>query len=426
MISVYTSIGDVQNKFPIRGIELDYQNDFNMIGKPVDFILAKTDEHGWEVPGDYNDRVENQPWIEGAWVNKYHGKHYLQYAGPGTEYKSYSDGVYVADQPLGPFAISEHNPFAYKPEGFAAGAGHGSTFKDKYGNYWHIGTMTISVKHPFERRLGLFPTFFDQDDQLYSVTKFGDYPIGIPEKKIEGFDEIFPGWMLLSANKKVEISSELDSLPSKNMLDENIRTYWSAQSGSSNEWATIDLGDNCDVHAIQINFAEHDTKIYGRPDSIYHRYIIDCSADNQSWKTLVDKSENQDDRSHAYFQLPEKVTCRYLKIKNIEVPDGNFAISGFRVFGLGNGKTPDAVNDISLDRKDDRRSITLSWSLSENADGYNICYGSEKGKLYHTYQVNTDTSVTINSLNTNLSYYFTIESFNENGVSKSEITEYVK
>ncbi len=146
------------NENPIYGVELDYKNNFSFIGEPKELIHANPSEHGWEVPGDYNTRKETNPWIEGAWINKYKDKYYLQYSGPGTEFKSYSDGVYIADNPLGPYTIQQHNPFAYKPEGFAAGAGHGSTFKDKSGNYWHIGTATISIKHMFERRLMLFPT----------------------------------------------------------------------------------------------------------------------------------------------------------------------------------------------------------------------------------------------------------------------------
>ena len=39
-------------------------------------------------------------------MTKHNGKYYLQYAGPGTEFKSYSDGVYVSDKPLGPFTIA--------------------------------------------------------------------------------------------------------------------------------------------------------------------------------------------------------------------------------------------------------------------------------------------------------------------------------
>ena len=79
------------------------------------------------------------------------------YAAPGTQYRIYGDGNYVGDNPLGPFEYVEDNPFSFKPGGFIGGAGHGHTFKDKYGNYWHVASMTISVRHWFERRLGLFP-----------------------------------------------------------------------------------------------------------------------------------------------------------------------------------------------------------------------------------------------------------------------------
>ena len=32
------------------------------------------------------------------------GRYYMQYAAPGTQYKSYGDGVFVADSVMGPWA----------------------------------------------------------------------------------------------------------------------------------------------------------------------------------------------------------------------------------------------------------------------------------------------------------------------------------
>ena len=48
-----------------------------------------------------------KPYIEGAWMNKFNGKYYLQYACPGTQYNIYADGVYVGDSPLGPFTLAK-------------------------------------------------------------------------------------------------------------------------------------------------------------------------------------------------------------------------------------------------------------------------------------------------------------------------------
>lgn len=406
------------NENPIHGVEMN-ASDFSFVGKPVDLLYAKPSQFGWEVPGDYNTSTEKNPWIEGAWMNKHNGTYYLQYSGPGTEFKSYSDGVYTSQSPLGPFTYQPHNPFAYKPEGFAAGAGHGSTFADPHGNFWHIGTMTISVKHMFERRLGMFPAFFDEQGTLYTATQYGDYPYIIPTGKITNFEDLFPGWMLLSYNKQTEVSSSVDSLPASNITDEDIRTYWAAAGGGPDEYVSLDLGDSYDVYAIQINLAEHNTDLLGRQKDAFHRYVVEYSSEGTEWTTLLDKSLSEADNTHEYLQLPQKITCRYLRIKNVQVPSGSFAISGFRVFGKGKGALPDAVNDLTITRNEKgRRSVTLAWKKSENATGYNISYGTSPEKLYQHYMVYGTSSLTINSLDANQTYHFSVEAFNENGRTK--------
>lgn len=406
---------------PLYGVEADYRKGFAFIGDIKELVHANPAEYGWEVPGDNNRLIHQSPWIEGPWVTKHNGKYYLQYAGPGTEYKSYADAVYLSENPLGPFVLQEHNPAMYKPEGFAAGAGHGSSFADEYGNFWQIGTMTISQKHMFERRLGLFPVFLDEDGTYYAVTKYGDYPLTIPQNRINRFEDIFPEWMLLTYNKQLTVSSSVDSLPPDNMTDENIRTYWAAASGNEHEYAMVDMGDFYDVYAVQINFAEHYAQIRGREKEICYRYTVEYSLDGTTWEMLADRSANKTDNSHVYLPIEDKVLCRYLKVKNIEVPGGHFAISGFRAFGKGSGPLPGSISSFVARRDpNDKRSVTLTWSKADHATGYNISYGTEKNKLYLNHMVYRDTTVVINSLNSNLDYYFTIESFNENGITAND------
>jgi hypothetical protein len=407
------------NVNPIYAVELDTKT-LNPIGKPVAVINGDKINHGWERSGDYN-QVGNNPWIEGAWVTKHEGKYYLQYAGPGTEFKSYGDGVYVSDQPLGPFKLAAHNPFSYKPEGFIAGAGHSSTFQDKYGNYWHIATMTISQKHMFERRLGLFPTFFDQDGEMYAYTGFGDFPYKVPSKKISGPAELFPNWMLLSYNKPVEVSSELADHPKTYAADEEIRTFWSAKTGNKGEWISMDLQKESTVNAIQINYAENETKIMGRQPDIYYQYLLEYSTDGKTWKTLADKTQNKTDVPHDYIELAKPVKARYIKLTNYHMADGTFALSGLRVFGNGGGKAPSEVKNLSLKRLEtDRCVVDLNWTKIPGAVGYNIRYGTGKNKLYQNYQVLGTNSLTIRSLNALQKYYFTIDAFNENGITKGK------
>lgn len=407
------------NVNPIYGVELDVTT-LNPIGKPISLFNSNKAVNGWERRGDYHDMGEN-PWIEGAWMTKYRGKYYLQYAGPGTEFKSYSDGVYVSTKPLGPFTLAEHNPFSYKPEGFIAGAGHSSTFQDKYGNYWHISTMTISQKHMFERRLGLFPTFFDKDGVMYAYTVFGDFPFKMPTKKISKPEELFPGWMLLSYNKPVEVSSALPGHPKNFAADEEVRTYWSAETGNKGEWITMDLLRSVRVNAVQINYAENNTKLFGRSNAMYYQYLLEYSNDKKNWKVLADKRENDTDVPHDYIELKMPVKARYVRLTDYHVPGGTFALAGLRVFGNAGGKLPAAAEGLKIERNEaDRTIASLRWKNTPGAIGYNIRYGATKDKLYQTYQVLGANEVTIRSLGSTTKYYFVIDAFNESGVTKGK------
>jgi len=64
--------------------------------------------------------------------------------------------------------------------------------------------------------------------------------------------------------------------------------------------------------------------------------------------------------------------------------------------------------------------VDLNWTKTQGAIGYNIRYGTSKDKLYQNYQVLGTESLTIRSLNALQKYYFTIDAFNENGITKGK------
>lgn len=68
----------------------------------------------------------------------------------------------------------------------------------------------------------------------------------------------------------------------------------------------------------------------------------------------------------------------------------------------------------------DRCVVDLNWTKIPDAVGYNIRYGISKDKLYQNYQVLGTEKVTIRSLNALQKYYFTIDAFNENGITKGK------
>ncbi|MGJ7029668.1 family 43 glycosylhydrolase [Niabella hirudinis] len=412
------------NVNPIMGIELDPGRRFDTIGTPQVLISHHFNEYGWEEPGEQHNG-NKRGWNEGAWMNKYNGKYYLQYAAPGTEFKVYGDGVYVSDQPLGPFTYMPNSPFSYKPGGFINGAGHGNTFRDKYGNYWHVATMTISVRHMFERRVGLFPAFFDKDGQLHCNTAFGDYPSRMPQRKMNFEKEsLFTGWMLLSYNKPVQASSALPGHAPEQAVNEEIRDWWSAQTGNAGEWLQVDLLQQSTVNAVQVNFADQDARLKAGMAYTPYQFVIEGSADGKSWKPLIDKSDNKLDRANDYIVLPRPVKTRFLRITNRALPAGKFSLSGFRVFGKGTGAKPAAVAAVKVTRDPpDSRRAQLEWTPAAKATGYVVYFGTEAGKLFHSAMVYGKSRLDLPGLNKGVPYYFRVDGFNESGITKGKETE---
>ncbi|MCF3108190.1 family 43 glycosylhydrolase [Niabella sp. CC-SYL272] len=411
------------NVNPIMGVELDPARRFDTIGIPRVLIKHHIVENGWEEHGEANNNGKNG-WNEGAWMNKYNGRYYLQYAAPGTEFKVYGDGVYVSEKPLGPFTYMPNSPFSYKPGGFINGAGHGSTFKDKYGNYWHVATMTISVRHMFERRIGLFPAFFDKDGQLHGNTAFGDYPMRMPHRKMDFEKEsLFAGWMLLSYNKPVKASSSLTGHAAELAVNETVRDWWSAATGKAGEWLQVDLQKECTVNALQVSFADQDAGLKASVTFTPYQFVIEFSADGKHWKPLVDKSGNKVDVTHDYIVLPKAVNARYLRIINHSVPAGKFSLSGFRVFGKGNGARPPVVSAVAVNRDAaDSRRAQLNWKAAAGATGYQVYFGTDPHKLFHSVMIYGTDSLELPGLNKGVPYYFRVDAFNENGITPGRQT----
>lgn len=418
--------------WPIRGTELD-RKTFKPIGKEVNIISSDRPHRGWEQGGTSEWPFKTFPdghmksgggptYIEGAWMTKHNGIYYLQYAAPGTQWQIYGDGVYTSKSPLGPFAYAPYSPVSYKPSGFIGGAGHSCTFDAKDGRPWHIVTMVVAEHHWFERRLGLFPTGFDKDGVMHVNTYLGDYPQFVAGRRRHPAEDNLVGWMLLSYGKPAQASSTLEGHPTSLAFDENVRSVWSAQTGNKGEWLSVDLGKPCRVNAIQVNFAEQDAKGFGRKEESGHQYVIEASLDGKTWTMLVDKSGNMRDVPHDYVELAKPVKARYVRLTNVHFPaQAKFSVRDLRIFGSGLGKAPERPAEFSVERDaKDERGATVRWSPAARAEGYIIRYGTAPDKLYHNYQTRTAGPVALESLNVGQDYYFTIDAFNDSGVTKGK------
>jgi xylan 1,4-beta-xylosidase len=410
------------NRYPIKGIELD-RKTLAPIGTRTELYYLQPDRYGWQRFGEHMDNTFLDPFIEGAWMTKHKGKYYLQYGAPGTEFSGYADGVLTADEPLHWGWTPQSDPLSYKPGGFARGAGHGATFQDNWSNYWHVSTIAISVKNNFERRVGIWPTGFDDDGVMYCNTAFGDYPHYLPNGGADHLQSRFTGWMLLNYQKPVRVSSTLGTHYPNFAVDESIKTYWSAATGNAGEWFETDLGAVSTIRAIQINYADQDAEFLGKSKGVFHQYRLQYSTDGKTWAVLADKSQNKTDVPHDYIELAKPVEARYVKLENIKMPTGKFALSGLRVFGLGHGQAPAAVKQLIVLRTEkDKRSAWIKWTPVDNAYAYNVYFGTDPTKLYNCIMVHDANEYWFKAMDHQKTYYFSIEAINENGVSLPSAT----
>ena len=370
-------------------------------------------------------KFEKIPCPEGAWIVKNNDKYYLQYATPGTICNWYCDIVMESDSANGGFVEQPYNPVSLKVGGFIGGAGHSCVFKDKYGNWWQATSMWIGNHDEFERRIGLFPVSFDAKGRMRTHTVLGDYPMLLPQKKFEPQDISAFGWMLQSFNKACMASSSLSGFEPEKAADENVRTWWSAESGNAGEHFVMNFGKKVQINSVQINFAEQDINLEAPKETDYHAYKLYTSNDGHTWKLLADKSGNKTAVPHEYLELSKPVEASYMKVENVHTPkEGKFALLDLRVFGSGYSDKPGQVKELSVKRNQkDGRYASIAWNKASGADGYLVRYGYQPDFLNQCIQVkgNETTELLLHILTKGVKYYYRVDTYNDSGITEGNV-----
>ncbi|WP_374275370.1 family 43 glycosylhydrolase [Brevundimonas sp.] len=417
------------NHYPLYAAEVDPDPPMRFLSEPIALHVLHPDRHGWERFGEDHsgglpDGTPIRPYMEGAWMTKHGGRYYLQYGAPGTEYNAYANGAYVGDGPLGPFEYAPWNPISYKPGGFVEGAGHGSTFQDKHGNWWNTGTPWLGHNWTFERRIAMFPGRFEADGQMWFTSRFGDYPQVMPDGPVEDPERLFTGWFPLSYRAPAEASSAQPEHGPEHAVDENTRTYWLAAENAEGQTLTIELGSAKTVHAVQVNYADHESGVYRESPDIRTRFRLSWSEDGESWTAFADLSDSDRDRPNAYVEGATPVPARFLRYEHIESPGANLAIADLRVFGTAEGPAPAAPALLGVERSADQLNATVRFRPVGGALGYNVRWGLTPDRLTHTYQLYADEpraqagELEIRALNAGVDYVFAVEAFSPSGVSE--------
>ncbi|MFH5877244.1 hypothetical protein [Arthrobacter sp. NA-172] len=198
------------------------------------------------------------------------------------------------------------------------------------------------------------------------------------------------------------------------------------------ESLTIDLGAPKTIHALQINLADHELGSIApeAPKGVDQGHswrgimtdhqpaelVLEISTDGNAWAAVSDTRGTGSDRPHALTVLDGPRRGRYVRITSGRLPfGGTFAVSGLRVFGRGDGSAPAPV--LARAHRIDGRTARIEWEPCEEASGYNVRYGSDPDKLYHSWQVHGRNHLDLRSLNAGTYYWAAVDAFSENGIA---------
>jgi hypothetical protein len=171
------------------------------------------------------------------------------------------------------------------------------------------------------------------------------------------------------------------------------------------------------VSAIQVNFADQDFTSQAADPPVFYQYAIEVSNDGEHWTPFIDRTQNTSDMPHELIVPDEPADTRFLRITNTRTMDGKFSLSGFRVFGKNDAELPGEVSGIRAERQSrDRRRFRLNWDKQEQATGYIVRWGIAGNKRNHATMV-FDNQWEAGCFNSDSPYYFSVDAFNESGIT---------
>jgi len=302
---------------------------------PPRLVISFNPAHSWECYGTANEDPTTC-WIEGAWMIKVEGRYFLTYSAPGTQFRTYAFGVYVADSPLGPFRYQQRNPILRDPDGLVQGPGHGCIVRGPGDTLWAFYTCLVRNIHVFERRVGLDPAGLDADGYLF-VSGASDTPQWAPG--LVAFPETGndAGLLPLTIDRITRASSEAPGRSALYATDNSIRTWWEAAADDPAPWLEIDLESRFEVQAIRLLWAEpHLDYEAGRQPGPFQFRLETQAADEAPWQSALDATANQQDLLIDYRVLPTPVLARRLRLTITGWPKGMPpALLEFTAFGRG-------------------------------------------------------------------------------------------
>jgi xylan 1,4-beta-xylosidase len=362
--------------YPGRGIDgifvvrLDPNDLARFAGLPR-HLFAFNRDHVWERYGEMNEYTD-VAWIEGPWLQKYHGTYYLEYSASGTQWKTYATGYYTAKSPLGPFTYASNNPLLRRTDGLVTGTAHGSIVEGPDGNLWQFYTIVLS-NPPGGRRIGMDRITFDKDANMaVKVTDTPQWAPGAVHDPTQGDSGSIPVTInkLRAMNALSRFSSQQSGRDAAYAVDNSSGTWWEPALTDAQPTLTIELSPATRFDAVQL-FTIDSVRLMlnggrgfgfgGRrsrtraaegvpatgtapepPATDAYQYRVEVSMDGQTYATALDQTKNAISRNTIFEEIPP-VKCRFVRLTLTNWPRATpLGVIEFTVFGKPAGFLPAA------------------------------------------------------------------------------------
>ena len=152
-------------------------------------------------------------------------------------------------------------------------------------------------------------------------------------------------------------------------------------------------------------------------DDSFHatRWLLEGSVDGETYSIIEDKRQADTDLTHDLVVRENGVCYRFIRLTIYETAFHlKPCISGLRIFGRGNGSAPE-IPEFSAMRAGNN-DMKISLSKTSGAVGWNILWGEEEDKLYHSC-LTFEPEKNIGALVKNREYFVRVDAFNENGIT---------
>ena len=295
-------------------------------------LFAYNPDHVWERFGEFNEDASTS-WCEGPWMLKARGRYYLTYAAPGTQWRTYGMGAYVAQSPLGPFIYQQRNPILRDTGGLVRGPGHGCLVRGPRDTLWAFYTCTVCYHHIFERRIGLDPAGFDAAGNLFvlGASEIPQWAPGIMERPELGNDA---GLSPVTQSRQVKASSSAPGRPPLYAVDGSMKTWWQPAEGDREPWLEVDLEAVFALSALRVIWSEPNLDYARRIVPAPVRYHVEVRETPQGpWRLLFDGRGNNSDFLIDYRAFTAQDACAARLVLK-ETPAGmGTGVVDFSLFG---------------------------------------------------------------------------------------------